>query len=203
MATAAAMVVAGTGNLDLLSRLKVLHGRVGPHTRYGDHMAVHMAMGLLYAGLGGYTLSSSMEATAGLLCAFYPFFPITSEDNRYYLQAFRHLWVISLDMRWLMPLDVDTGKPVRVPLLVNVQQDKPWLPEQVTQEMRIYAPSVLPSYTLVKSIRVDSTRYYPVRLKLDASPYQKAVTNSGMMYIQRRPKRKTHDEVGVESNIKE
>lgn len=203
IATAAAMVVAGTGNLDLLSRLKVLHGRVGPQTQYGDHMPIHMAMGLLYAGIGGYTISSSMEATAGLLCAFYPFYPIAADDNRYYLQAFRHLWVIAMDMRWLMPLDVETGKPVRVPLLVNVQQDTPWLPEQVTREMRIFAPSVLPSYTFVKSIRLDTTRYYPICLNLDGSPYQKAVTNSGVLYIQRRPGCKTHDEVGLHMNIQE
>ncbi|KAI8148240.1 hypothetical protein BJV82DRAFT_695055 [Fennellomyces sp. T-0311] len=197
VATAAAMVVAGTGNLELLERLKILHGRVHGNVNYGNHMATHMAMGLLFAGLGGYTLKTTNEAIAGLLTAFYPYYPISPDDNRYSLQAFRHLWTLALDVRWLTPFDVDTVKPCRVPLLLTVCQDEPWLPESERQvkEIRVIAPTVIPTYTLVKSIQLDSSRYLPIRIQMDGGMYQKSVLNSGMLCIQRRPGRMTHDEV--------
>ncbi|KAG0188297.1 hypothetical protein DFQ28_005133 [Apophysomyces sp. BC1034] len=99
IATAAAMVMAGTGNLELLERLKQLHRRVNGTDNYGNHMATHMAMGLLFAGVGGYTLNTSNEGIAGLLCALYPFYPTTTSDNRYHVQAWRHLWILALATR--------------------------------------------------------------------------------------------------------
>ncbi|KAI9251753.1 hypothetical protein BDA99DRAFT_487023 [Phascolomyces articulosus] len=197
VATAAAMVVAGTGNLELLERLKQLHSRIHGNVNYGNHMAAHMAMGLLFAGLGGYTLKTTNEAIAGLLTAFYPFYPISPDDNRYSLQAFRHLWTLALDVRWLTPFDVDTVKPCRVPLRLTVYKDEPWLPENERQvkEIRVIAPTVMPTYTLVKSIQLDSPRYLPICVQMDdAGTYQKSVLDSGILCIQRRPSRMTHDE---------
>ncbi|KAG2219538.1 hypothetical protein INT45_003103 [Circinella minor] len=197
VATAAAMVVAGTGNLKLLARLKQLHGRVHSNVNYGNHMATHMAMGLLFAGLGGYTLKTTNEAIAGLLTAFYPFYPISPDDNRYSLQAFRHLWTLALDVRWLTPFDVDTVKPCRVPLRLTMYEDEPWLPESERQikEIRVIAPTVIPTYTLIKSIQLDSPRYLPICIHMDGTSYQQSVLDSGMLCIQRRPGRMTHDEV--------
>ncbi|CAO3601014.1 unnamed protein product [Absidia cylindrospora] len=125
IATAAAMVMAGTGHEGLYKRLKILHERIpfGAGTtgigNYGNHMASHMALGLLFCGLGRYTLKTTNEAIAGLLCSFYPFYPVDSEDQRSHLQAFRHLWVMGLDQRWLTPFDCDTKKPCQVPLLLT------------------------------------------------------------------------------------
>ncbi|KAF7732106.1 Anaphase-promoting complex subunit 1 [Apophysomyces ossiformis] len=99
IATSAAMVMAGTGNLELLERLKELHRKVSGTENYGNHMATHIAMGLLFAGVGGYTLNTSNEAIAGLLCALYPFYPTTTTDNKYHVQAWRHLWILALTPR--------------------------------------------------------------------------------------------------------
>ncbi|KAI8329146.1 hypothetical protein BC941DRAFT_212274 [Chlamydoabsidia padenii] len=140
IATAAAMVMAGSGHEGLYRRLKGLHDRIpfgkfdtvsnintSPsgasgatgQGNYGDHTASHMAMGLLFCGLGRYTLKTTNEAVAGLLCAFYPFYPLDPDDQRSHLQAFRHLWVIGMDQRWLTPFDCDTKLPCQVPLLIT------------------------------------------------------------------------------------
>lgn len=78
--------MAGTGDLEVLRLCRYLRSRVGPTNTvvtYGSHLATHMAIGLLYLGGGAYTLSTSPDSIAALLCAFYPKWPIHSNDNRY------------------------------------------------------------------------------------------------------------------------
>lgn len=80
--------MAGTGDLEVLRLCRYLRSRVGPSNSvvtYGSHLATHMAIGLLFLGGGAYTLSTSADAIAALLCAFYPKWPIHSNDNRYLL----------------------------------------------------------------------------------------------------------------------
>ena len=74
--------MAGTGNLDVLRLTRQLHCRISGDVPYGSHMAVHMAIGLLFLGGGRYTLSTSGPAIAALLCSIYPRFPENSSDNR-------------------------------------------------------------------------------------------------------------------------
>ena len=51
-----AMVMAGTGNLDVLRLCRYLRARVGPtynsYVLYGSHMAISMSLGLLFLGGG-------------------------------------------------------------------------------------------------------------------------------------------------------
>ena len=61
--------------------------------KYGNHMAIGMAIGLLFLSGGHATLGRSNESIAALLCSLYPRFPINSEDNQYHLQPLRHLYV--------------------------------------------------------------------------------------------------------------
>jgi len=48
--------MAGTGNLDVLRIARQLHKRHSVDVSYGSHMAVHMAIGLLFLGGGRYDL---------------------------------------------------------------------------------------------------------------------------------------------------
>lgn len=191
------MVMAGTGNLELRERLHRLYQRIGPHTCYGDHMAASMALGLLYVGLGGYTLKTTNIAIAGLLAAFYPFYPTSPDDNRYHIQAFRHLWTLAVDVRWLTPYDMDKKTPCRVPLILTLYEDNPSVPreKQKTRKERVIAPTVVPAFSLIKNIQVDSARYYPLSVPMDGGEYANALTRSGVLYIQRRPNWPTYDEV--------
>lgn len=79
-------IMAGTGDLEVLRICRFLRARVSvsPHSviTYGSHLATHMALGLLFLGGGKYTLSTTPEAIAALIIAFYPQFPTHSNDNR-------------------------------------------------------------------------------------------------------------------------
>ncbi|ORX72232.1 hypothetical protein DL89DRAFT_110421 [Linderina pennispora] len=54
-----ALVMAGSGNIEVMRRLRCLHAAT-PMRSYGDHMASHMALGLLFLG-GGARLTLSLQ----------------------------------------------------------------------------------------------------------------------------------------------
>lgn len=200
VSTAAAMVMAGAGNRQLVDRLEKLSNRVSPDMNYGDHMAISMSLGLLFTGLGGYTLCTTNEAIASLLCAFYPFYPLKTDDNRYHLQAFRHLWVMAVDSRWLMPFDVADEKPCRVPMKLELFDDDGQTPssQRKIRNVRIQAPTVVPDFKLIKSIRLDGERYWPLSVDMtDDGQYQRSIIKSGVIYVKQKENKKSYEEVSV------
>ncbi|EHA50327.1 hypothetical protein MGG_03314 [Pyricularia oryzae 70-15] len=122
LALSCATVMAGTGDLTVLRRLRLLHGRDDAHTTYGSHMAAHLAVGALFLGCGTMTFGTSNLAIAALLVAFYPLFPANVQDNRSHLQAFRHFWVLATEPRCLVVKDMATGQPISVPIMIQLKQ---------------------------------------------------------------------------------
>ncbi|KAF9968805.1 Anaphase-promoting complex subunit 1 [Mortierella alpina] len=118
---ATSMVIAGSGRVDFLRRLRKLHRRTKGDTSYGSHMAYHMALGLLFLGGGGYTLGTSNRCVGALLCSLYPRLPNDPMDNRSHLQAFRHLWVLAVEPRCLVTRDARTGACCPVPVRVHLK----------------------------------------------------------------------------------
>lgn len=151
----AAAVMAGTGDLALFRRLRSLHGRVDPETPYGSHMAAHMAIGMLFLGGGSYTLGTSDLAVASLLCAFYPIFPTTVLDNKCHLQAFRHFWVLAAEPRCLVPRDLDTRRPICIPINLTSQDGS---------SRTITAPCLLPDPSNIVRIEILGPDHWPLVL---------------------------------------
>ena len=151
----AAAVMAGTGDLALFRRLRSLHGRIDPDTPYGSHMAAHMAIGMLFLGGGSYTLGTSDLAVAMLLCAFYPIFPTTVLDNKCHLQAFRHLWVLAAEPRCLIPRDLDSRRPISIPINITSQDGS---------IRTISAPCLLPDPSGITRIEIRGPDHWPLVL---------------------------------------
>lgn len=181
---ALAMVMAGSGDLKVLQLCRFLHKRVGGEMNYGFHMAHHMALGLLFLGGGRYTLSTSNSAIAALLCALYPHFPVHSTDNRYHLQALRHLGVLAAEPRLLVPVDVDTLKPCHALLDVTYHGTK-WY-DEVTVELM--APTLLPELHLLKEVRVKGPRYWELTIDLSkgVQHLQSILARNGVLYVKLR-----------------
>ncbi|KAF9973248.1 Anaphase-promoting complex subunit 1 [Actinomortierella ambigua] len=118
---ASAMIVAGSGRIDFMRRIRKLHRRVKTDVSYGGHMAYHMALGLLFLGGGGYTLGTSNRCVAALLCSLFPRLPSSPSDNRSHLQSFRHLWVLAVEPRCLVTRDASTGECCPVPVRVHLK----------------------------------------------------------------------------------
>ncbi|KAJ5819722.1 hypothetical protein N7474_005313 [Penicillium riverlandense] len=156
VALATSTVMAGTGDLALFRRLRSLHGRIDADTSYGSHMAAHMAIGMLFLGGGSYTLGTSDLAVASLLCAFYPIFPTTVLDNKCHLQAFRHLWVLAAEPRCLVPRDLDTRRPISVPITITSHDGA---------IQTLTAPCLLPDPTNITHIEVCGPDHWPLVLE--------------------------------------
>uniref|UniRef100_A0A8B9HLH4 Anaphase-promoting complex subunit 1 n=1 Tax=Astyanax mexicanus TaxID=7994 RepID=A0A8B9HLH4_ASTMX len=181
---ATSMVMAGSGNLKVLQLCRFLHKRTFGEMNYGFHMAHHMALGLLFLGGGRYTLSTSNSAIAALLCALYPHFPAHSTDNRYHLQALRHLCVLAAEPRLLVPVDVDTLKPCYAMMDVTYKETQ-WYEETTVELM---APTMLPELHLLKQIKVKGPRYWELNIDLSKGTQhlQSILSRDGVLYVKLR-----------------
>ncbi|KAJ2903142.1 uncharacterized protein MKZ38_010406 [Zalerion maritima] len=121
LALSAAIVMAGTGDLVVLRRLRALHGREENMTTYGSHLAAHLATGALFLGSGTKTFGSSPMATASLVMAFYPVWPGHVMDNRAHLQAARHFWTLAVEERCLVAREV-TGGVVSAGVVIKLKK---------------------------------------------------------------------------------
>ncbi|XP_065086104.1 anaphase-promoting complex subunit 1-like [Ochlerotatus camptorhynchus] len=149
------LVQAGTGDVRVLRAIRMLRSRFGQcHVTYGSHMAVHMALGFLFLGAGRYTLSRSPEAIAALICSIFPKFPIHSNDNRYHLQAFRHLYVLAIEPRLFLPRDIDTGKLCLCEIY--------YLEKGKTEPVKVMAPCMLPELHTLSKVYVQDHNYWHV-----------------------------------------
>uniref|UniRef100_A0A8C1STJ3 Anaphase-promoting complex subunit 1 n=1 Tax=Cyprinus carpio TaxID=7962 RepID=A0A8C1STJ3_CYPCA len=181
---AVSMVMAGSGNLKVLQLCRFLHKRTFGEMNYGFHMAHHMTLGLLFLGGGRYTLSTSNSAIAALLCALYPHFPAHSTDNRYHLQALRHLAVLAAEPRLLVPVDVDTLKPCYALLDVTYRETQ-WYEETTVELM---APTMLPELHLLKRIKVKGPRYWELNIDISKGTQhlQSILSKDGVLYVKLR-----------------
>jgi len=186
------MVMAGTGNLELLRRLRKLHHRLAPDISYGNHMATQMSLGLLFLGGGEYTLSTSNKAIAALFCAFYPQFPDTVGDNRSHLQAFRHLWVLAVDARCLVTRDVENNDLCAVPITVTIytdaKQDSINQSHESILDIDMTTPCLLPEFHLIKKIKSQTPRYWPVCLdfEINKKHFESLQVTGNVLFVKRR-----------------
>ena len=75
--------MSGTGDLEVFRVVRQLRERVASgDMNYGNFMAIHMALGLLFLGGCTRALCNSSRAVAVLVAAFYPIYPASSVCNR-------------------------------------------------------------------------------------------------------------------------
>ena len=178
LALCAACVVAGTGDLVILRRLRSLHGRTDPETPYGSHLASHLAIGILFLGGGTYTFNTSNLAIAALLTSFYPLFPASVLDNKSHLQALRHFWVLAAQPRCLVPRDLDTHRPLSLPIAI-VYKDG--------HSTNHTAPCLLPDLDTVAQIHTLDAGFWPVTLDLaENTKHLSAFRRHQSIFLRRR-----------------
>lgn len=199
----AASVMAGTGDLEVLRRLRSLHGRDDPNTSYGSHMAAHLAIGALFLGSGTATFGTNDLAIASLLIAFYPVFPANVQDNRAHLQAFRHFWVFATDPRCLISKDIATGQTISIPIFIKLKT--PHNPSNAASKLRSklrrtkqqdsviirkHTPCLLPPLEEISYVRTDATAqgYWNLELDFEHNPDLIAAFNKNQtLHLRQRP----------------
>ncbi|CAK1542886.1 unnamed protein product [Leptosia nina] len=168
---AAGCIMAGRGDIAVMRLCRRLRARTAasrsnstpthaahPPLTHGAQMAVHCALGLLFLGGGRATLGSTPDAVAALLTAFFPKFPTHTEDNRYHLQAFRHLYVLAVEYRLVLPRDIDTGKLCYAHIQVVDLNG-------LAKELK--APCLIPELDALKEVKINDPRYWPMSFHRD------------------------------------
>ncbi|ETI25082.1 hypothetical protein G647_04453 [Cladophialophora carrionii CBS 160.54] len=153
LALATASVMAGSGDIHVMRRLRALHGRVDKETPFGSHLAAHMALGALFLAGGTRTFGTSNLCIAALCIAFYPVFPSDVLDNRGHLQALRHLWVLAVEGRCLVARDGDAGGSV-----VDGVTGLIHLKDGATQVIRL--PSLIPEFHTIKALEIKGAGFW-------------------------------------------
>lgn len=175
------LVMAGTGEITCLRRLRHAYGLYLQQPRYGVHFSTNAAIGLLFLGGGRYTLGTSNAAIAAMITAFFPRTHHTSSDNKSYLQALRHLWVLATEPRCLIARDVDTSEIVYLPVKISVKEA-----DQVSLSQLI-SPTLIPDLDKLMSIRVDTPRYWPFVLDIAETPTHKdLLLRTQTLFVKRR-----------------
>lgn len=178
--------MAGTGEITCLRRLRYAYGMSQQMMylqgfKYGVHVSTHVALGLLFLGGGRYTLGTSDAAIAAMVIAFFPRFNHVSSDNRSYMQALRHMWVLAVEPRCLIARDVDTNEVVYLPVKITMKEG------DIVEQTQLISPTLIPDMDKLMSIRVDTPRYWPFYLDTAAHPrHKEALLKSQTLYVKRR-----------------
>ncbi|KAL5540564.1 hypothetical protein UlMin_045257, partial [Ulmus minor] len=185
------VVMAGSGHLQTFRLLRFLRSRnsADGHANYGIQMAVSLAIGFLFLGGGMRTFSTGNSSIAALLITLYPRLPTGPNDNRCHLQAFRHLYVLATEARWIQTVDVDSGLPVYAPLEVTIRETEHYAETSYCE----VTPCLLPERDVLKTIRVCGPRYWPqvIGFVPEDKPWwtsgdKNNPFNSGVLYIKRK-----------------
>ncbi|GAU25520.1 hypothetical protein TSUD_280050, partial [Trifolium subterraneum] len=118
---------------------------------------VSLATGFLFLGGGMRTFSTNSSSIAALLITLYPRLPMGPNDNRCHLQAFRHLYVLATEARWIQTVDVDIGLPVYAPIEVTVRETEHYAESSFCK----VTPCLMPERAILKTVRVCGPRYWP------------------------------------------
>jgi anaphase-promoting complex subunit 1 len=184
LALSAATVMAGTGDIKTFRYLRRLHGRTDAETSYGSHMAAHLAIGALFMGGGTYTFGTSDLATAALIISFYPLFPTEIMDNRVHLQALRHFWVFAAEARCLVIENIDTHRPISIPIKVTTRDGS---------EKLMTAPCLLPDLDSIATVQTNDPAYWRVTLDFASNPaHLSAFRAKQIIFVRKCPASEAH-----------
>lgn len=177
LALCLAVIMAGTGDLETLRRLRVLHSDTRKDMGYGNYMAVNMALGFLFLGGGQYAFSDSNFAVACLVVLLYPVFPGEGAEE-VHLQALRHFWALAVEPRCLVIRDVHTRKPLKVPVTITYRSGR---------VVEALSPCLLPLLSEIGSVSTRSGEHFPVEIDFDLnSEYLEVFKRLLTIYVYRR-----------------
>ncbi|KAJ2160863.1 Anaphase-promoting complex subunit 1 [Coemansia sp. RSA 552] len=191
LCVAAALVVAGSGDIPTMQRLRALHSASAGRS-YGNHMATHMALGVLFLGGGArFTVSRSAESMALLLVAFFPRFPEHYSDNREHLQAWRHLWALCVVPRCLQVRNVVTGDMCQGAVVTLTGAS----PKGAAGAVECVPPVRFPSLAAVDRVSVLAPGFLPLVLDIPRRSYvRELLCRRRVLYLQPAP---GHEKQGV------
>ncbi|ODV83045.1 hypothetical protein CANARDRAFT_30387 [[Candida] arabinofermentans NRRL YB-2248] len=176
------LVMAGSGDLDIFRRLRVLQGNTESSTNYGNYMAINTALGFLFLGGGQQAFRKDNFGIAALITAIYPVYYGNSsvagvgnggtsssgsgtnnngESLEIHLQALRHFWALAVENRCLVVRDVESKKAIKIDVDIVLKSG---------EVVNMSAPGLLPELDNISKIMTSGggdEEYFPVVLNMD------------------------------------
>lgn len=172
------LVMAGTGDLEVLRRLRRLSLKTRKDT-CGVQIATSLALGILFLGGGQYRFGHDNFSIAALLISTYPVFPRVLADNTSYLQPLRYFWSLAAKPSCIVARDVETGQPCSVDLVIE---------QKSGMKIHKQTPCLIPSLRESKSVSTNSDEYNKVIFDLSSAntPLARAFLQSLTIYVSRK-----------------
>ncbi|KAG7664251.1 APC1 [[Candida] subhashii] len=178
LALCCSVVMAGSGDLEVFRRLRILYNDTGKGKGYGNYMAINSALGFLFLGGGQYAFNNSNFAIACLVVSLYPIFPNDKSDYEVHLQALRHFWALAVSPRCLVIRDVKTQKPCKVPVTITMK-------DNTVKE--VLSPCLLPNIDDILTIETGSSDYFRIKIDFELnSEYLQQFKKSLTLYVSKR-----------------
>lgn len=178
-----AIVVVGTGDIAAYRKFRMLHAAESGFA-YGARMASHMATGMLFLGAGRCTFGTSNFDVAALCISCFPRFGSQVDDNRAYLQAYRHFWALAVQPTCISTVDVANLQSVYLPL----KADHASAEGTGTDSRMIVAPALLNSFHSLRTLAGHSPRYLtPIINVPQAIKNRQLLVRSQTVFVKQRP----------------
>ncbi|KAI5451839.1 Anaphase-promoting complex subunit 1 [Naganishia albida] len=178
---ALALIVAAHGDVSTYRRLRQYHG--GETNNFATKTAMHMATGLIFAGAGRYSFGNSNLAVASLCIAFFPRWPRNWDENRPFLQAYRHLWALAIEPHCLSTVDIDSLQTVYMPLGITAMTGKG---DETNTRVHI-SPTLVADIDQVVTLHPASPRYMFQPLEVSENvAHRQILLDSHALFVRRR-----------------
>ncbi|ANZ73130.1 BA75_01055T0 [Komagataella pastoris] len=153
------IIMAGSGDLKIMRRLRYLQNDTN-FCKYGNFMAINMALGFLFLGGGQYAFKNDMFSIATLLISIYPVFPKVANDGEdVLLQALRHFWSMAVEKRCLIVRDAETSETLSLMIHVVLKNGS---------SKKFLSPCLLPDFNDIDSIIVNDDGYFSIKMDMEA-----------------------------------
>ncbi|KAI0464771.1 hypothetical protein LJB42_002396 [Komagataella kurtzmanii] len=153
------IIAAGSGDLEIMRRLRYLQNDTN-FCKYGNFMAINMALGFLFLGGGQYAFKSDLLSIATLLVSIYPVFPKVANDGEdVLLQALRHFWSMAVEKRCLIVRDAETLETLSLMIHVVLKNGS---------SKKFSSPCLLPDLNDIDSIIVNDDGFFSIKMDMDA-----------------------------------
>lgn len=150
-----AVVMAGSGDLATMRRLRAMYHCTGAHMHYGVYLGTNLALGFLFLGGGQYAIGHSPFAIATLVISLYPVYLLHPDEASIYLEALRYFWALLVEPRCLVVRDVATHKPLKVPVKITTTDG---------DVRRVVLPCLFPHFDHIHSLATELADYFGVEV---------------------------------------
>ena len=183
------IIMAGSGDLDIMRRLRFLQGLSDKYTKYGNYMVVNMSLGFLFLGGGQQAFNNiDLFSIASLITSIYPRFNSEIEEDNYLQGAIRNFWTMGVENRCLTVKKVEDGKEkskvTNIEVEIFLKND---------EMLKVISPCLLPDLRLIKKICVRNEFFYEVEFDLVRSNREanERFSRDLTIYVERRKDYKT------------